>query len=201
MLRGDDIYCSGWSWAMLNPIGQYFILWAFLLSLVPKLAHSQVISDGTLSTNITTPDDLNFFINDGNRAGSNLFYSFGEFSVSTGGAAIFNNPPDIENIIARVTGGSVSDIDGLIRANNQANLFLINPQGIVFGSNAQLEIGGSLISSTASSIKFADGREFSATETQESPLLTINLPIGLQFGSNPGRIINQSSVFDFIRIW
>lgn len=178
---------------MLNPANRYFFLLAFFVSFLPKVAWSQISSDDTLSTNVTTPDGLNFLINDGNRVQSNLFHSFREFSVPIKGSATFNNPLDIENIIARITGGSVSEIDGLIRANGEANLFLINPQGIVFGLDARLEIGGSFLSSTASNIKFADGKEFSATNPEITPLLTINTPIGLQFGSNPGQIINQST--------
>jgi filamentous hemagglutinin family protein len=146
------------------------------------LLQAQVNSDETLSTQVTTTNNLDFTITNGNKVGSNLFHSFREFSVPTGGSASFANDLDVKNIINRVTGGSISNIDGLIKTNGSANLFLINPNGIVFGPNASLNINGSFVASTAHSINFADGIQFSATNPQSSPLLTVNLPIGLQFG-------------------
>ena len=156
---------------------------------MPVLA--QVTADGTTSTTVTSPDGDNFTIDDGDRAGGNLFHSFQDFSVPTNGSAFFNNVDAIENIFSRVTGGNISSIDGLIRANGSANLFLINPAGIIFGRNARLDLGGSFLGSTANSILFPEG-EFLATDTETPPLLTINAPIGLGIRDNPGDIVNQS---------
>ena len=154
-------------------------------------ATAQVSSDGTLSTTVNSSDSRNFVIENGDRAGGNLFHSFREFSVPTGGSAHFNNAADIQNIFARVTGGNISNIDGLIRANGSANLFLLNPAGILFGSNASLNIGGAFVGTTANSIQFGDGVEFSATQTSGTPLLTVSAPTGLQLGANAGLIQMQ----------
>ena len=157
-------------------------------------SQAQVTSDGTLSTEVTTSDNRNFAISGNSRSGGNLFHSFDQFSIPNGGSATFNNDVDIVNIITRVTGGSISEINGLISARGNANLFLINPNGIMFGDNAQLSIGGSFTASTASRLNFADGSFFSASDRQTPPLLTVSVPNGLQFGSQAGSIINRSSV-------
>ncbi|WP_141699955.1 S-layer family protein [Nostoc sp. KVJ20] len=139
---------------------------------------------------------MNCEITGGTTIGNNLFHSFEEFSIPTDGAAYFQNVANIQNIISRVTGKSQSIIDGLIRANDTANLFLINPNGIVFGNNASLNVGGSFIATTANRIKFADGSEFLTTSTQSNPLLTISVPVGLGFAEVPAKIINQAIALD-----
>ncbi|MEH1961828.1 MAG: S-layer family protein [Nostoc sp.] len=168
-----------------------------LIPLWCGFANAQVTPDGTLNTTVSQTGN-NFTITNGNRVGNNLFHSFSQFSVPTNGSAFFNNASDIQNIFSRVTGGSVSQIDGLIRANGSANLFLLNPSGIIFGANAQLNIGGSFIGTTANSIKFADGIEFSAINSQTTPLLSINVPLGLQLGSNPASVTVQGRGYALI---
>ncbi|MDJ0590685.1 MAG: filamentous hemagglutinin N-terminal domain-containing protein [Pleurocapsa sp. MO_226.B13] len=149
-------------------------------------ASAQVTPDGTTSTTVNVEGN-NFEINNGDRAGNNLFHSFQDFSVPTGGEAFFNNATDITNILSRVTGGNISNINGLIRASGSANLFLINPAGIIFGEGASLDLGGAFLGSTADSILFPEG-EFSAVDLDNPPLLTINAPIGLSFRDNPSPI-------------
>jgi filamentous hemagglutinin family protein len=155
-------------------------------------ANAQVTIDGTTNTTINQSGN-NFTILNGSKNGSNLFHSFGEFSISTGGSATFNliNTPNITDIFSRVTGKNISNIDGLIRTvnnTNPVNLFLMNPAGVVFGKNASLNISGSFVGTTASSIKFSDGVEFSAVDISGSSLLTMSVPIGLQMGQNSGGI-------------
>ena len=149
---------------------------------MPGKSQAQVVPDGTLKSAVEQMQEL-MKINGGIREGNNLFHSFQEFSVPEGVEASFQNALDIENIFTRVTGDSVSNIDGILSAQGGANLFLMNPNGIVFGQNASINIGGSFIATTADSIQFGDGIEFTANPSDEPPLLTNHIPIGLGFGS------------------
>jgi len=162
-------------------------------------AFAQITPDVTLGAerSVVTSDVIKGLpsnrIGGGASWGANLFHSFQEFNVGEGRGAYFTNPVGIENILVRVTGGNRSDILGKLGVLlGNANLFLINPNGIIFGPNASLDIRGSFLASTASRLNFADGTQFSATTPQATPLLTVSVPIGLQFGTATGSIRNQS---------
>ena len=160
---------------------------------------AQISPDDSLPENsVTTPQGDVIQIDGGTTKGNNLFHSFTDFSVPAETQANFNNADTIENILSRVTGGRESIIEGGISANGTANVFLINPAGIIFGENSSLDIGGSFVGSTADSLIFPDEIEYSATNPDNSPVLTINAPIGLGFRDNPGNIVNRSIVTDDI---
>lgn len=157
---------------------------------------AQIIPDNTLANPSVVPSGCRTCtITGGTRSGSNLFHSFEQFSVPVGGSADFNQAIEVENIFARVTGRSRSTINGTIQANGTANLFLLNPNGIIFGPQAALNVGGSFLATTGDRLIFADGTEFSAVNPQATPLLSISTPIGLQMGRS-GAIINRSRFRD-----
>ncbi|MEG4984266.1 S-layer family protein [Microcoleus sp. BR0-C5] len=184
-------------WASCPPVS-YSLLFAFLL-LFPSKTFAQIIPDNTLGSESsrTVPDTINNLPSDritgGAIRGVNLFHSLREFNIREGRGAYFENPSGITNIFTRVTGQNSSNILGTLGVLGNGNLFLINPKGIIFGPNARLDLRGSFIGSTADSIVFNNGFEFNSTNPQTSPLLTVNIPVGLRFRDNSGAIVNQST--------
>src|SRR5271166_1946319 len=137
-----------------------FVALAVLAAVTPRGASAQHITiDGRLSPAQTLAGP-NYAIgaNLGKQVGSNLFHSFGQFGLSTGESAVFSGPATISNVIGRVTGGSLSTINGRTQSNiTGANLYLINPSGIVFLPNATVNVSGSFHASTADYLKMSDG--------------------------------------------
>ncbi|MEO1391412.1 MAG: filamentous hemagglutinin N-terminal domain-containing protein [Cyanobacteria bacterium J06634_5] len=155
---------------------------------------AQISPDDTLGSENSTliNNDAIDRIGGGAARGANLFHSFQEFNINTGQQVYFNNPEGIDNILSRVTGNSLSDIDGLLGVDGGASLFLLNPNGITFGPNAELDISGSFTASTSGTINFSDGERFSAIPPQDQQLLTMSTPKGVQLNDQPqGNIIND----------
>ena len=186
-----EVIFKSFSLALLSLIGLF-------LNASPAL--TKPVPDGTLgseSSQVTsgfsptgTPAEI---IDGGAARGDSLFHSFLEFDIDTGQQVYFANPADISRIFTRVTGGETTNIDGTLGIDGSADLFLLSPNGILFGPNARLDLQGSFVSTTAESVVFEDGSIFSADSMAESPLLTISTPIGLQFGDNPGPLVNQAN--------
>jgi filamentous hemagglutinin family protein len=161
--------------------------------------NAQIVPDNTLGSEksrvspINSQDDR---IDGGAIRGSNLFHSFRDFNIAEGHSAYFANPEAIQNIFSRVTGNNASILLGKLGVLGNANLFLINPNGIIFGQNSSLDIRGSFVSSTANSLMFPNGESFSATNPNAPPLLNINTPsISLQFaGLEAKAIINEGNL-------
>lgn len=182
---------------------QQRLIWIYGLSLGWLLGQVPVWADITPDRTLSNPSQVRrqrnaTVITGGTQTGRNLFHSFREFSLPSGTASFQDISPDVTNIFSRVTGRSVSRINGVLEALqrdgslSRAHFWLINPNGIQFGRNASLNLGGAFVAATADTIRFADGVEFSAVDPQPSPVLSVNVPVGLQFGPSAGLLRNQS---------
>jgi filamentous hemagglutinin family protein len=168
------------------------------IALVGENAIAQIQPDNTLAhersivkSNVDVGGAPAEIIEGGATREANLFHSFLEFNVKEGQQVYFVNPKGVENILSRVTGNNSSHILGKLGVLGNANLFLINPNGIIFGSKAQLHINGSFVASTVNHWAFPDSSKFSDLNPQAPPLLTINVTIGLQNGTQKSAKINN----------
>ena len=147
------------------------------LFLLPITASAQLLPDGTTGTNILSDQmvrgSLAEYITGGDSLNGNLLHSFSDFNVDAGQRVYFENPAAIDNIITRVTGLNGSDIFGTLGVDGAANLFLINPNGITFGTDASLDIAGSLLATTAKEILTENGFINVSTASNDA-LLTVN---------------------------
>ena len=147
--------------------------------LIYPLAHGGITTDGSMGPATTliptgpTGQDYTIPADLGQQKGTNLFHSFRDFNVNTGERATFTGPSDTANIIGRVTGGSSSWIDGLLACSiTGANIWLLNPFGILFGPNASLDVKGSFHASTADYLQLSDGGVFYTDPSKTSKLST-----------------------------
>jgi filamentous hemagglutinin family protein len=171
---------------------------ASLVATAPLCASSQVVLDGRLGPSGALAGPSFAITADlGRKLGPNLFHSFSQFSLAAGQSATFSGPADVQNILSRVTGGEASIINGTLRSTIAgANLFLINPQGVVFGPSASVNVNGSFVATTADYAKLADGTRFLAVSPTagDDALLTSAPPTAFGFlGNNPAAITVQPS--------
>jgi filamentous hemagglutinin family protein len=159
------------------------------------------LADNTLGTQVTGANN-NFTINGGLTRGSSILHSFQDFSVPTGGSATFTTGVGTQAVVSRVTGNLSSDINGIINTQG-ANFFLINPNGVVFGPNAQLNVGSSFVTTTANSATLSDSNgtsyTFGTRNITDAPLLSVNQNVGLNvtrlnFLENSAPIINYANL-------
>lgn len=164
---------------------------------LPNQQIAQITPDATLgserSSVTATPGRIR--LEGGATRGAALFHSFSDFNVEAGQQVYFVNPDSITNILTRVTGTEASNILGTLGVEGAANLFLLNPIGISFGEDAQLDISGSFAATTAESLRIA-GTEFSAVTPEAIPLLIVSVSPGIQYGTSRAQSIieNQASL-------
>ena len=157
-------------------------------------ALAEITPDGSVNFSLTT-DTINGApatrITGGIQQGTNLFHSFAEFNVNLGQRVYFTDP-GVNNILSRVTGNSPSIIQGVLGVDGAANLFLLNPKGIIFGPNSSLDVRGSFVGTTANAIEFGTQGIFSATPSAV-PILTVNPSAFLFNQVAAASITNQST--------
>src|ERR687890_553139 len=161
-----------------------------MLLVAPEPAKSQIVTDGSLGPKVSLRGgQIEIGATLGSQRGDNLFHSFEKFGITTGQTATFTGPGDIKNVISRVTGGEISNIDGTLRSTvGQADLYFLNPAGVMFGPKATLDVPGSFHVSTAHELRFDDGVSFSALDKTGSGL-TVAAPEAFGFlDRTPGRI-------------
>jgi filamentous hemagglutinin family protein len=164
----------------------------------PLAGSAEVVTDGTLGAKVRlTGRDVKIPARLGQTRGQNLFHSFERFGVPTKGQVTFTGPDGLKNVIARVTGGEPSTIDGTLASRvPRADVWLLNPAGILFGPNARLDVPASFHASTADALRFADGKVFSALDPGSS-VLSVAAPEAFGFlRAKPAGISVKESVLD-----
>ena len=177
-----------------------YFLWAIpvatLVWLEPQQqAIAQIVPANDGMGTVVNQTGADFAITGGSLSGdaSNLFHNFSEFNLTQSQSATFFANPNIQNILSNISGGNPSIIDGLLRVqNSDANLFLLNPAGFVFGENAQLDISGSFAASTATRVGFGD--EFLQSFGVNDYAALNGNPTSFVFDSTTGTILNQANL-------
>ncbi len=169
---------------------------ASVLSIGPAYGGT-VTTDGSLGrAGALAGPNFAITANLGKQVGPNLFHSFTAFSLDAGESATFSGPANVANVIARVTGGSPSLINGTLAVTiPKANFYLVNPSGVLFGPSSSLDVSGACVVTTADYLKMADGKHFNATHLSDTTLTTAP-PAAFGFlSSQPGPIIVDGCTF------
>ena len=150
---------------------------AFVIhSILISSSFAEVTTDGSVGQHpgqTFTGDNIDIDSTHGDITGNNLFHSFSEFSIAESQTVNFSHSgaETINNVISRVTGPNASNIDGTLSSSIAgANFFLLNPNGIMFGPNATVNISGSFHATTADYLKFGDDKRYYADLTKNTEL-------------------------------
>jgi len=171
------------------------LLIIFLSVALPSFGVSQVVLDDSFGNEgVLEGPDFKIPDNLGMTVGGNLFHSFEVFSIDTDHSATFSGPRNIKNIVTRVTGGNISYIDGLIKSEIvDSNLYLINPNGFIFGENSEINIDGSFIVSTHDGIQLGESKFYSSDPDKSLLVISDGESFGFLGGNPLGNIVLDGS--------
>ncbi|MBD0344133.1 MAG: filamentous hemagglutinin N-terminal domain-containing protein, partial [Coleofasciculus sp. Co-bin14] len=183
---------------MLRIKNSYFFLVPFFFLLFPSLVKAQSIvpaADGTGTVVTPTGNRLDITGGQTSADGANLFHSFSQFGLNQDQTANFLSNLTVQNILSRINGGNPSVINGLIQVTgSNANLYLMNPSGIVFGPTARLDVPASFTATTATGIGLGN-QQFNALGANNYAAL-VGTPNTFSFGTSqtPGAIVNAGQL-------
>jgi len=170
----------------------WVVLWLVMGLMSTAASKAQIAHDGSLAMPcpLTGP---NFVIPAacGRTVGSNLFHSFSQFNIQTGESATFTDLGSINNVLVRVTGDQASTINGTLTTElgSTANFYLMNPNGVMFGPDASVDVGGALVVTTADAIHLTDGQTYVAESGPDDATLTTAEPAAFGFlDQNPASV-------------
>ena len=167
------------------------------------VCYADAVTDGSLGKVVHLHGNMTIDQTLGKVNGHNLFHSFKVFDVNKGQTATFTGSSAIQNVISRVTGKQPSNIDGLIKSEvGKANFYFINPNGVVFGEDAKVDVPGAFHVSTANALNFSGDKVFSATHPGNASSLTASEPesfgfLGNSQGKNGTIRFNDATITDF----
>jgi filamentous hemagglutinin family protein len=170
LIRPDACACCG-----------RMTLLATLLGLCAS-AHGGAVTDGSLGSKTSLSGNFTVGAGLGKQLGGNLFHSFSTFSIDLGESATFTGPRSVQNVFVRVSGRQSSNIDGPLNCTiANADVYFINPNGVVFGPGASLNVQGSFAVTTADYLRLGAAGHFAATSAPRSSVLSSAPPAAFGF--------------------